>query len=108
MKNKHILHKKIDQLNDQAWELRVSNSSHSFALSKEASDLAEGCDYLKGTAEALRTLGFCYIRFSKHTEAIPLLLKSLQLFEQLNDLRGQSSIYGYLGIVKRSTGDYAA
>ena len=102
-----ILKDTIDQLNKQAWENRVNDSTQAHALSKEAIDLAEQINYTKGKAEGYRTFGFSLIRLSKHHEALEYLDKSLALFESLNDLDGQSSIYGYYGIIQRSLGNYA-
>jgi len=103
-----IIKDKIDQLNKQAWENRVNDSTQAHVLSKEAIDLAEGINYAKGKAESYRTFAFTLIRLSKHQEALGYCEKSLALFESLNDLDGQASIYGYYGIIQRSLGNYAA
>ena len=99
---------KIDQLNKQAWELRVTDSTHAHVLSKEAFILAENINYERGKAEGYRTFGFTLIRLSRHHEALAYCEKSLPLFESLNDLDGQSSIHAYYGAIQRSFGDYAA
>ncbi|PRY14298.1 tetratricopeptide repeat protein [Pontibacter ummariensis] len=98
----------VDLLNQQAWELRVSNSARAFELSKEALDLAEGMAYTKGKAEAARTYGFCHIRLSEHGKAAFYLEEALQLFQELGDVKGQSDVLEYRGIICRSQGDYAA
>jgi len=97
---------KIDDLNKEAWEVRVSDSNRAHLLSGEAVKLAGETGYTKGEAEGLRTLGFTYIRLSKHNEARKLLDESFKLFQTLNDLRGQSDIYEYYGIIERSFGNY--
>ncbi|MEO5984150.1 MAG: tetratricopeptide repeat protein [Ferruginibacter sp.] len=96
---------KIDQLNQHAWDIRVSDSTMAHSLSKEAVEHAKSINYQKGKAEGLRTLGFCFIRLSKHEEALEYLKESLFLFESLNDLRGQSTVYEYFGIIQRSWGN---
>jgi signal transduction histidine kinase len=96
----------IDQLNQQAWDIRVSDSTKSEVLSSNAIKLAEKINYTKGKAEGLRTLGFCYIRLSKHEEANDFLKESFSLFELLNDLRGLSTVYEYFGIIQRSWGNF--
>ena len=98
---------KIDQLNKQAWENRVNNSTQAHVLSREAFELAENIDYAKGKAEGYRTFAFSLIRLSRHHEALEYCEKSLPLFESINDLDGQGSIYGYYGIIQRSLGNYA-
>ena len=99
---------KIDLLNQQAWDIRVSDSNKAQALSKEAVELSEKINYTKGKAEGLRTLGFCFIRVSNFQDASGCLKESLSLFESLNDLRGQSTVYEYFGIIQRSWGDFGA
>jgi hypothetical protein len=49
--NIQFLQDKIDQLNKQAYEVRVNDSSQAHTLSKEAIDLAERIDYMRGKAE---------------------------------------------------------
>ena len=100
------LQDKIDKLNMEAWEVRVSDSGRALTLSNEATELARSINYEKGLAEGLRTLGFSNIRLSRHHDATKLLEESLALFENLKDLRGQSDIYEYFGIIHRSLGDY--
>ncbi|MEO6355427.1 MAG: tetratricopeptide repeat protein [Ferruginibacter sp.] len=105
---KQELKDKIDQLNQQAWELRVSNSTQAHSLSREAFVLAEEIDYERGKAEGYRTFAFTLIRLSRHDEALSYSEKSMELFESLNDLEGQTSVYEYFGIIQRSYGNYSA
>jgi signal transduction histidine kinase len=103
-----VLQDQIDQLNKEAWNIRVNDSTQSHVLSKKAYLLAEDINYSKGKAEGYRTFAFCLIRLSKHTEALEYSEKSLALFESLNDVDGQSSVYAYYGIIQRSLGNYSA
>ena len=102
------LKEKIDDLNHQAWEARVSDSQKAFQLSQESVKLARSINYSKGLAEGLRSLGFCYVRLFKNDEAMPLLRESLSLFQSLNDLKGQAIVYEYLGIIERNWGNLGA
>ena len=77
--NMQFLQDKIDQLNKQAWEVRVNDSTQAHVLSKEAIDLAERINYAKGKAEGYRTFGFSLIRLSKHHEALEYCEKSLTI-----------------------------
>ena len=97
---------KADELNKLAWDVRVEDSTKALLLSEEAISLAKPLNYIKGIAEGFRTLGFSYIRISKHTDAKLLLDDALKLFIQLNDQRGESDVDEYLGIIQRSVGDY--
>ena len=96
----------IDELNEQAFDIRVSDSTRSFAISKEALDLSEKIGYTHGKAEALRMVGFGYIRRSDNTKALSCFEQALQLFESLNDRGGQGYVYTGLGIVQRNLGNY--
>ena len=102
------LQEKIDLLNRQAWELRVSDSPTAHLLSKEAFVKAEELGYEKGKAEGYRTYAFTLIRLSRHQEALVYAEKALALFEALNEPSGQVSIYEYYGIIQRSFGNYGA
>ena len=59
---------KVDALNADAWMKRVSDSVAALELSKGAARIAKSINYTKGTAEALRTLGF-------HTSAFQSIRK---------------------------------
>ena len=98
----------IEQLNQTAWDMRVNDSTQSFELCNKALSLSNDIEYIKGKGEALRTLAFCHIRLAKFKEALPLLDEAFLVFQKLNDLKGQSDIYEYRGIINRSLGDYAA
>src|SRR6188768_880509 len=102
------LKEKIDDLNQQAWDLRVTDLPKSFELSEESVKLSRSINYSKGLAEGLRSLGFSYVRFSKNDQADPLLKESLSLFQSLNDLKGQAVVYEYLGIIERNWGNLGA
>jgi two-component system, NtrC family, sensor kinase len=102
------LRDKTDQLNQLAWDVRVSDSPRAFILSQETVELSKSIDYKKGLAEGLRSLGFCYVRLSKNEEGLHCLNEAFHLFESLNDLKGLSVVYEYLGIIQRNWGNYSA
>ncbi|MEO8771953.1 MAG: tetratricopeptide repeat protein [Ferruginibacter sp.] len=106
--NRQVLKDKIDGLNKQAWESRVSDSNQAHIFCNQAIEIAEEINYSRGKAEGYRTAAFCLIRLSKHQEALEYCKRSFPLFESLNDVDGQASIYGYQGIIQRSLGNYAA
>ena len=97
---------KIDALNKEAWDVRVSDSARAFSLSGEAVELAKRVGYKKGLAEGLRTCGFAHIRLSKLNEAKGLLEEALRLFDEAGDENGQSDVYEYYGIIERSHGNF--
>lgn len=101
------LKEKIDQLNLKAWQIRVNDSPEAHLLCQEAIKLSEEINYDKGKAEGYRTFALILILLSRQHEALEYCKKSLPLFEALNDLDEQASIYGYFGIIERSFGNYA-
>ena len=104
----HIDSSHIDQLNNDAWELRVSDSLQSGQLSASAIAEARVLGYEKGLAEGLRTHGFFHIRQSNHDDAVRCLLEAEQLFKKLGHLDGLSDVSEYRGIVARNLGDHKA
>jgi two-component system, NtrC family, sensor kinase len=103
-----MTYERIDELNSDAWNIRVKDSTKAMSLSRQVVDLATNINYTKGLAQGLRTLGFCYIRISEHKQALTYLDKSYDLFLSLSDQRGQAEIMGYYGIIQRSFGNLEA
>src|SRR4030095_11752251 len=95
-------YEKIDKLNSLALEIRVNDSSRAMTISREAVELATAIHYEKGLARGLATLGFSYIRISRHEEALKYLDRSYEIFKSLNDKRGQCDILQYYSIIQRS------
>jgi two-component system NtrC family sensor kinase len=103
-----VLQQKANDLNREAWNVRVTDSTLAYKLSQEAIAVSLEIDFTKGKAEGFRTLAFCNIRLSKHDEALPLLQSAEELFKLLEDVCGQSDVVEYYGIIARSKGDYAS
>ncbi|MEP6951558.1 MAG: ATP-binding protein [Ginsengibacter sp.] len=83
---------KIDQINSQAWEARVSDSNKALLLSQEAIDLAKTINYTKGKAEGLRNieLASLYEESKKQKEEIEKQKISLeQTLEELKSIQTQ-------------------
>jgi signal transduction histidine kinase len=99
---------KIDNLNAEAWAIRVQDSAKAMELSKQAVALASDIDYTKGLAQGLRTLGFSYVRISQHEEALKHLDRADELFKSLNDRHGQADVMAYYGLVERGRGNLGA
>ena len=102
------IQEQINLLNEQAFQLRVNDSTRAHELSKSAIELAEPINYDKGKAEGYRTFAFTLIRLARHHEALGYLKKALPIFELLDDLDGQASVNGYFGIIERSFGNYTS
>src|SRR5664279_3003678 len=90
---------KIDLLNQQAWEIRISDSNKAFQLSKEAIGFSRKINYEKGIAEGLRIEAFGYIRMADYEKANACLEEALVIFHSQNDIRGLAVVNEYLGII---------
>ena len=75
------LKEKVDIINNEAWDKRVSDSGKALELSKSAVSVAEKIHYQAGLANALRTLGFTYIRISEHQQALVCLDRALMILK---------------------------
>ena len=98
----------IDQINEEAWFFRSTDSNRALVLSQEAVRRAEAAQYERGIAEGLRTLGFSHIRLANYPEAIVLLTRANEMFKQTGDLLNQTILHEYFGILYRNQGDYVA
>ncbi len=98
---------KIEELNQIAWDNRVNDSPRSFKLSGQSLELLRDVDYQKGKADALKCYGFALVRLSKNEEAVKCLNEALSIFESLDDLKGLSVVYEYLGIIQRNWGNFS-
>lgn len=102
------LGKKIDELNQQVWDLRVYDYAKAFVISQESLQLARSINYQKGIADAACLQGFLFARVSKNDEAWPLLEESLAIYKSLGDKEGQAISLDYMGIVQRNWGNFGA
>ena len=82
----------------KAGGVRKRDSPGALFLRRESVGLARSIDYTKGIAEGLRSLGFCCVRRSENEEALTYLKEAFSLFESLNDCKGLSVVYEYLGL----------
>ena len=102
-----LLKEKIDALNQQAWEIRVSDSNKAFQLATEAVELSRKINYEKGVAEGLRVEGFGYIRTADYEKANACLEQASAIFYSQNDIRGLAVVNEYFGIIQRNRGNGA-
>lgn len=95
----------IDLLNEEAWNLRRSDIKQAFTLAHQLVESSTELSYKKGLAEALRTLGACYWRFSDYAGALEKSMKSLDLFQEIGDKKGQAEAINNIGAVYAFLGD---
>jgi tetratricopeptide (TPR) repeat protein len=73
-----------------------------------ALEMHEEADDLEGKANSLLGIGKTYFAFGEFELATDYLQQSLVLVRQVNDARGEESIFRYRGNIAYLTGDYAS
>ena len=97
---------KIDDLNNKAWEIRVTDSEKVLSLTTEAIELSSQVNYKKGLAYGKALLGFYYIRLAKNEIALPLIQEAFALFKEIDEPKGLAIAYQYLGLINRNWGKF--
>jgi signal transduction histidine kinase/DNA-binding NarL/FixJ family response regulator len=102
------LRQRIDTLNELAWKLRESDQQRSLILSQMAYNLVQTTEssYQKGIAYSLRNLSYLSLYLANYDQVLPQAFEALALFEALDELSGQSDIYGFIGEVYRHLGNF--
>ncbi len=98
----------VDLLNNQAWELRLTDRSHCLELSREALEKADRIHYRLGRGFALRGLGFCAYLSADHTAAFSILSEGLAISEELEHPPLERDCLSFLAAVSASMGDLDA
>src|SRR6476646_2774916 len=71
---------KIDELNDQAWAVHITQPKLGLELSSEAKQLSEENSYRKGLAYAIRNMGVSHRYLSNLETALTLSFQAFDMF----------------------------
>jgi signal transduction histidine kinase/predicted negative regulator of RcsB-dependent stress response len=101
----------IDILNQLAWELRLNNLERAIETAERARGLATSGNfpdqpYLTGLANSLHILSRCQSVLGNYAQAVTLGLEALEIYEDINDLKGQGYAYNALGMIYLHMGNY--
>ncbi len=96
----------VDSLNNKAWSVRNDSLSQAITLSKQALDLSEKGNYLKGEGNSNNLLGVFYKNKGDYNQAEQFFIKASAIRKKLDDKRGEASVYNNLMSLKRRIGDY--
>ena len=99
--------KKIDALNDHAWELRIACGEKALQFAERASKLATKCNYRKGLADSYRTMAFVHAMKGEYSDAMSLSSQAQAVYEDIYDKHGQSVTLDIMGVVQRKLADYS-
>ena len=98
--------KKIDDLNNQAWEVHIKQPKLGLELSSEAKKLSEENSYQKGLAYAIRNMGVSHRYLSNLETALTLSVQAKDMFSQMGDKSGEAQAYVSIGAINYYMGDY--
>ncbi|HXB90748.1 MAG TPA: ATP-binding protein [Puia sp.] len=80
--------------------IEVQNHPDSaMAIAQQAYDIAQKTNDLRGMEFGLAEMGLGLRYFANYPRALDCELKSLQLAERLNDIKGFATVYGFLGAI---------
>ncbi|MEO6612511.1 MAG: ATP-binding protein [Chitinophagaceae bacterium] len=101
--------KKIDDLNNKAWEVHITQPKLGLELSTEAKKLSEEYNYPAGLAYAIRNMGVSHRYLSNLETATTLSFQAKDMFSELGDKSGEAqsyvsigALYYYMGDIERS------
>jgi tetratricopeptide (TPR) repeat protein len=95
----------VNNLNKQGFHMRMTNPEQTLADGSKALQIAQKLNYKEGIAESWRTMGVGNYYLNEPKKAIDEFLTALDVFQQLNDLRGESKVYNNIGNLYRDN-DY--
>ncbi len=100
------LFQQIDQLNKDAWAYRLNDAPKLIELAEKVLKTSKSISYKKGEAEALRAIGFYFMRTAEHEKALRYFDQALSMFQKIEDLAGEALVFQCLGVVQRRVGNY--
>jgi signal transduction histidine kinase len=98
--------KQIDDLNNEAWAIHVTQPKLGLELSNQAKELSEKNNYHKGLAYAIRNMGVSNRYLSNLETALSLSMQALDMFVELGDKHGESQALVSIGAIYYYMGDY--
>ncbi len=98
----------VSSLNEQAWELRLTDRGRCLELSRQALEKADQINFRLGRGFALRGLGFCAYSSADHTAAFSILSEGLEIGLNLENPQLERDCLNFLAAVSASLGDLDA
>ena len=98
--------REIDDLNDNAWKVHITQPKQGLELSSKAKELSEEYSYKKGLAYAIRNMGVSNRYLSNLETALSLSLQARDMFIQMGDKNGEAQAYASIGAIYYYMGDY--
>ncbi len=96
---------KIDELNQHAWAVHITDPGQALELSTKARALSEEQSYPRGLAYATRNMGVSHRYLSNLETALTLSFQALEMFVQLREKDGEAQAYVSIGAIYYYMGD---
>ena len=96
----------INELNDRAWKIHITEPKLGLELSSRAKSLSEQCNYRSGLAYSIRNMGVSHRYLSNLEMALSLSIQALNLFIELDDESGRSQALVSIGAIYYYMGEY--
>ncbi len=93
---------RVDNLNKEAFDLRLTNPSKTIVLGDSALNLAHKTDYTTGIGEALRVKGIGYFYLDNNEKAIENYIKALKEFHKCKNRIKEARVYNNIGRLYRT------
>ena len=98
--------RRIDLINDLAWEIALSNPTRARGLVEEAREASTAQGYAKGLAFAARNLAYFHLMDTRLEEAYFLMQEARTALYGLGEEHGEATAMDILSIICRSLGRY--
>lgn len=95
----NITNDDINDRNEKAWELRISNVKECLNISNQLLQLSQKINYEKGIADSERNIGYCYWRMSDYDKSLTHTIRSIEIYQKINDKKGLADALNSLGAV---------
>lgn len=89
----------LDELAAEAWSLRLEDLQESYRRAIYLLEQSEIHNYQSGIADACKTLGYCYWRFSDYSLSLSHSLRALKLYQKMKDRKGEADTLNSVGAV---------
>lgn len=89
----------IDKSNLDAWDERLLDLQSSYKSGLEILTISQTRNYEKGIADANRTLGYCFWRFSDYSLSLHHSLEALKFYKNNGDLKSEADTLNNIGAV---------
>lgn len=89
----------INRISEKVWDLRLLDLQESYKGALSLLVLAESRKYNKGVADACKTLGYCYWRFSDFSLSLSHSMRALSLYQKMGNKMGEADTLNSVGAV---------